>query len=386
MEHPVCCAMNVTSRSDDPPGWPAGRGATGTVAVPDTHPVRPDERLDAARLEAWLALRLPDVQGPLRVSQFPGGHSNLTYCLGFGSEGRELVLRRPPLGPVAPRAHDMAREYAVLSRLAAVFPLAPRAYAFCGDPSVIGAPFYLMERRRGVVVRDTWPPELPDDPGLRRRVAEGLLDALVALHDVDFAAAGLGDLGRPEGYAERQVRGWQGRWERARTRALPALDHLAARLLATLPSSAPATLVHNDFKLDNVLLDPADPGRVTTILDWEMTTLGDPLIDLGTLLGYWPEPGDPEVRKGNPSSPTTLPGFPTRSELAARYARARGLDLGAIGWYETFGLFKTAVVLEQIYVRFKRGQTQDPRFARFEERVPALLQAASLVAERSGIA
>jgi len=354
----------------------------------DTAPIRPDERFDATRLEAWLRPRLPGASGRLRVEQFPGGHSNLTYCLRFeppDAPPLELVLRRPPLGPVAPRAHDMAREHRVLSRLAGAFPPAPRVFAFCEDPSVIGAPFYVMERRRGVVVRRDWPAELPDTAEARRRAGLALLDALVALHEVDFERIGLADLGRPEGFVERQVRGWTERWERARTREIPLLDRLARRLLETLPPSPPPTLLHNDWKLDNVMLDAADPGRVVAVFDWEMATLGDPLIDLGTTLGYWPEPGDPPARIGNPAGPTTLPGFPTRAELVERYAKARGVDCARIGWYESFGLWKTAVVLEQIYVRYVRGQTQDPRFKEFEQRVPALAGAALEVAEKAGL-
>ncbi len=355
----------------------------------DTASIRPDERFDVARLEAWLRPRLRGARGPLRVEQFPGGHSNLTYCLRFEAPDAppfEAVLRRPPLGPLAPRAHDMGREHRVLSRLSAAFPPAPGVYLFCDDPGVIGAPFYLMERRHGVVVRRDWPEELPDTAEARRQAGLALLDALVALHEVDFERVGLGDLGRPEGFAERQVRGWTERWERARTRAIPLMEHLGRRLAATLPASPRPTLVHNDWKLDNVMLDAADPGRVVAVFDWEMATLGDPLIDLGTTLGYWPEPGDPPARIGNPAGPTTLPGFPSRAELVERYAGARGVDCSQIGWYECFGLWKTAVVLEQIYVRFVRGQTQDPRFEEFEKKVPALAEAAAEVAARADLA
>lgn len=365
-------------------------------ASADTAPVRADERLDEARLVAWLGANVPErlAAGPPRLSQFPGGHSNLTYCLAFADGGPDLVLRRPPLGPVAPSAHDMGREFRVLSRLAPVFPLAPRVYAFCEDPSVLGAPFYLMERRHGVVIRLRWPGELPATPEAHRSASHALLDALVALHDVDVPAAGLAGLGRPEGFVLRQVQGWSGRWERAQAlareaghaRSLPAVDRLASRLAETLPPSPAPVLLHNDYKFDNVMLDPSHPGRVVAILDWEMATTGDPLVDLGTLLGYWPEAADPPARAGTTGAFTTLPGFPTRAELVARYAAARpSVDVGRIGWYETFALFKTAVVLEQIFVRFLRGQTTDARFADFEQRVPALAEAALAAAERSGV-
>lgn len=362
---------------------------TGSAAdAADTSPVRPDERLDEERLEAYLRPRLPGAEGPMRVTQFPGGHSNLTYCVGFGDPergGREYVVRRPPLGPVAPKAHDMGREHRVLSKLADAFEPAPRAWLYCDDPEVLGAPFFVMERRRGVVVRRGWPAGWPDDRETRRRASLALLDTLIALHDVDYEAVGLGDLGRPDGFLERQVRGWAGRWERAKTRDIPDLDRLAERLLATLPRSPRPTLVHNDFKFDNVMFAPGDPGRVVAVFDWEMCTLGDPLADLGTTLGYWPESSDPPVRHGNPASMTTLPGFPTRRELVERYAGARGVDCSRIAWYETFALFKTAVVLEQIYLRYTRGQTRDPRFADFAHRVPSLAQAATHTARTAGV-
>jgi aminoglycoside phosphotransferase (APT) family kinase protein len=376
-----------------PPASPPSSGPVSPAS--DTAPVRADERIDAARLLAFLAEHVPErlTAGPPRIEQFPGGHSNLTYCLVFADGGPDLVLRRPPLGPVAPSAHDMSREFRVLSKLAPHFALAPGAYAFCDDPAVLGAPFYLMERRHGIVIRLRWPAELPATPAAYRAASEGLLDALVALHDVDLATAGLDGLGHPDGFVERQVRGWSGRWERARAlareagsaREVPLLDRLGERLLAAIPKAPAPVLLHNDFKFDNVMIDPRDPGRVVAILDWEMATTGDPLVDLGTLLGYWPEAGDPPLRAGTSAAFTTLPGFPTRAELVARYAAARGVDCSRIGWYESFALFKTAVVLEQIFIRFLRGQTRDPRFAEFETRVPALAEAAALAAERSGI-
>jgi aminoglycoside phosphotransferase (APT) family kinase protein len=352
-------------------------------AAGDTVPIRADEQLDAAKLEAYLRPRLPGVDGPMSLAQFPGGHSNLTYCVRFGSA--EFVLRRPPLGPVAPRAHDMSREFRVLTALADVFPPAPRATLYCDDPAPLGSAFFVMERRRGVVVRGAWPEVWPDTPTARGRAARALLDALIALHDVDYVACGLGGLGHPVGFAERQVRGWTARWERAKTREIPALDRLARRLLETLPESPRPALIHNDFKFDNVMFDATDPAQLVAVFDWEMSTLGDPLIDLGIFLSYWPEAGDPPLRRGSPAPLTAQPGFPTRDELVRRYARARGVDTTRVGWYETFGLFKTAVVLEQIYVRFVRGQTRDSRFAEFEKRVPALAAVAELAAERSGV-
>ena len=349
----------------------------------DTAAVRPDEALDEAALAAWLRPRLPDAEGPLAVRQFPGGHSNLTYCLAFGS--REYVLRRPPLGPVAPTAHDMAREHRVLSALWPVFPPAPRPYVLCEDPSVIGAPFYVMERRHGLVVRTEIPPEIGDDPGRRRRVGEALVDALVALHAVDWAAVGLAGLGRPAGFVERQVRGWAERYERARTREIQAIRDLARWLAERVPPAPAATLLHNDYKLDNVMLDRQDPGRVVAVLDWEMATLGDPLVDVGLLLCYWADRRDPAARRQSISQVTAEAGFPTRAEMLARYATMTSRDVSRIAFYETFALYKVAVVVQQIFVRYARGQTKDPRFARFEDRVVGLAEAALDVAERSGL-
>ncbi len=319
----------------------------------------------------------------MEVRQFPGGHSNLTYLLRFGEQ--EYVLRRPPLGPVAPTAHDMSREHRVLSALWAVFPPAPRPYLLCEDPGVIGARFYVMERRHGIVVRTELPPEIGGDLGLRRRVSEALVDTLVAFHAVDWEVAGLAGLGRPAGFVERQVRGWAERYERARTREIQAIRDLARWLAERIPPSPPPTLLHNDYKLDNVMLDRADPGRVVAILDWEMATLGDPLVDLGLLLCYWADRRDPPARRQSVSQVTAEPGFLTRAEVLARYAGKTGRDVSRIAFYETFALYKVAVVVQQIYVRYARGQTKDARFASFEERVVGLAEAALEMAECSGL-
>jgi aminoglycoside phosphotransferase (APT) family kinase protein len=279
----------------------------------------------------------------------------------------------------------MSREYRVLSGLAPVFPPAPQPYLLCEDPSVIGAPFYVMERRRGLVLRTRVPPEIGADPSRRRHVSEAVVDTLVALHAVDWSAAGLAGLGRPEGFVERQVRGWAERYERARTRDIPAIRDLARWLGERIPASPLPTLLHNDFKLDNLMLERADPGRVVAVLDWEMATLGDPLVDVGILLCYWPEADDPPVRRQSISAVTAEPGFLRRAEILARYAAAAGRDVSRIAFYETFALFKVAVVVQQIYVRYHRGQTKDPRFATFEDRVAGLAEAALDLAERSGL-
>jgi len=344
---------------------------------PELTPVRPGEDFDTARVEAYLKQNLSGLKGPMQVLQFPGGHANLTYLARFGE--RELVLRRPPLGPVAPKSHDMAREYRVLSKLAAHFPPAPHAYLLCEDPNIMGATFIVMERRRGIVVRSSIPPELERHPDVNRRISFALIDVMADFHDIDYEKVGLGDLGKPEGYAERQVEGWKGRWERAKDQDLPIFDEMYTWLVDHMPRSAKPGLVHNDLKFDNIMLDPDDPAHVVAILDWDMTTLGDPLIDLGTLVCYWAEAGDPEMR-GATNALTARPGFPKRAEIAARYAERRQVDISTLPWYEAFGLWKTAVVLQQIYIRYVRGQTQDERFVFLGRQVPLLVELAAKVA------
>jgi len=284
---------------------------------------------------------------------------------------------------VAPKAHDMGREFRVLAELWRAYPPAPRAYLLCDDASVIGAAFYVMERRRGVVIRRHLPPELGDTPDVRRRISEALIDALADLHAVDYRAVGLADLGKPEGFVERQVRGWAERWQRAKTRELPAIEELSAWLCARIPPSAPPALVHNDFKFDNVMYAAGDPGRIVAVFDWEMCTIGDPLVDLGTLLGYWVHDDDPEIFLAGMTSTTNLEGFPRREQLIERYGRRTGIDVSKIAFYRVFACYKTAVVAEQIYVRYVRGQTKDERFAMLGPVVPLLVEAACQIANDS---
>jgi len=344
--------------------------------VPDTAPVRAGEELNWSELERELRSRLKiDAAAPMSVEQFPGGHSNLTYCLRFGEE--EMVLRRPPFGPVAPTAHDMPREYRLLAAIHPHFPLAPRPILLVEDPEVIGVPFYLMERRRGLVIRDRIPPEIADQPDLFRRISESLVDALVGLHAVEIERTGLIALGRPTGFVRRQVEGWTRRWERARTSDLPEMERLSRWLIDRLPDDpAHPTLVHNDFKLDNVMLHPEDPTRLVAILDWEMSTVGDPLIDLGLLLCYWSEADDFEIQGSALPRVTTGPGWLTRNEIVERYAARSGRDIRQITWYHIFAIFKLAVVIQQIFFRYHSGQTTDPRFANFDANVAALARRA----------
>ncbi|HSE98006.1 MAG TPA: phosphotransferase family protein [Blastocatellia bacterium] len=362
----------------------------------DTSPIRPGEELDKSSLERYLRKHLPELMPgevldstSLDIEQFPGGHSNLTYLLRLG--GHEFVLRRPPFGPVAPTAHDMPREYRLLAAINPVFPLAPRPYLLCEDTEIIGAPFYLMERRRGLVVRRDIPPEIGEDLELRRRVSLGMVDTLATLHRVEIYSSGLEKIGKPTGFVTRQLKGWTERWQRSKTSELPEIDEVTKWLAGRIPAEpdptagSPASLVHNDFKLDNVMLDPAEPSRVVAVLDWEMCTVGDPMIDLGIFLCYWAEKEDPEARRESISPVTTHPGWLNRAGIIERYAEMTGRDVSGIAFYETFALFKTAVVLQQIYFRFVRGQTHDERFRDFGRRVEGLARAALDLAERSGI-
>lgn len=342
--------------------------------------VRSGEELDAARLEAYLRDRLPDGGGPIAIHQFPSGHSNLTYLVTMG--GREWVLRRPPFGSKVKTAHDMGREHRILSKLHAVFPPAPKPILHCEDDSVLGAPFYLMERVRGVILRRGVPEGLDLGPDTMRRLCESFIDTLADLHALDFRAAGLGDLGKPEGYNERQVVGWTRRYRDAKTDAIDDVDRIAAWLSARIPEESGASLLHNDYKFDNVVLDPKDPTRIVGVLDWEMSTLGDPLMDLGTALGYWVEPSDSDELKMLAFGPTTLPGAMTRRELVARYAERTGRDASNLLFYYCFALFKTAVVLQQIYYRFKQGLTHDERFGALILGVRVLAKTAIDAADR----
>jgi aminoglycoside phosphotransferase (APT) family kinase protein len=342
---------------------------------PDTVPVRSGEEIDPHALAEYLRGRIAGAEHGVSIEQFPGGHSNLTYLLRAG--GHDYVLRRPPLGPVAPKAHDMAREYSVLRALHPLFPLAPEPVLLCEDASVIGAIFFVMERRYGTVLRLEAPGWV--DP---RRTSEAFIDTLAGLHTVDCSEV---LLGRPAGFLERQVSGWAERWHRAKTGDAPKMDVLIRWLVERLPASGPPAVVHNDYKLDNLMLDPhAGGGRVTAVLDWEMTTVGDPLADLGCALCYWPEAGDPPSRRDAISPLTACPGWHTRAQLADRYAARTGRDLSNLHYYEVFGIFKLAVVFQQIYFRYHRGQTRDERFACLGERACGLVETAAQLAEARG--
>jgi aminoglycoside phosphotransferase (APT) family kinase protein len=332
---------------------------TSASAVDRAAPVRPGEELDADALQAYLGERLPEFGGPVEVRQFPRGFSNLTYLVRAG--GRELVLRRPPFGADVRGGHDVVREHRILAALHPVWPKVPRPVLCCDDASVLGAPFYLMERVTGVVLRDRPPAGVTLDEPTMRGICLAAVDALAELHSVDWRAAGLEGLGRPDGYVRRQVEGWTQRWRRSLTDEVPEMDEAAAWLAAHLPEETAPAVIHNDFKYDNLVLDPADLTRVSAVLDWEMATLGDPLMDLGSTLAYWAEAGDPPELKI--FGVTHLPGNLDRHGVVARYAEKTGRDLGGIRFHHAYGLFKVGVIAQQIYARYRAGKTQDPRFA-----------------------
>lgn len=343
----------------------------------DTIPVRADEQFDSARLADYLRSKGLHI-GELEVEQFPAGHSNLTYLLRSGEW--EAVLRRPPLGPVPPRAHDMPREFHILQRLHPYFALAPEVHVLCEDPTLIGAPFYVMERRRGLVLDQELPPNWTPDPALHRSIAESLVRALVDLHTVDWQSAGLGQIGHPDGYMHRQVSGWLERYARARTIDIPGFERLSSWLVDNIPESPPPTMIHNDYKLNNVRLDSADPCRLTAVLDWEMATVGDPLSDLASLLVYWTEPGDADMVMGSLRSVTSEPGFPSRADIVEMYARLSGRDVSGLHWYVVFAYFKVGAIIQQIYFRWFKGQTHDPRFTSHGQLAAHLIEKAVEVA------
>jgi len=347
--------------------------------VNDTIDVRPGEELATERLEPYLREHLPSAEGPFAIRQFGGGHANLTYLVSFGST--EYVLRRPPLGPLPKGGHDMKREFRVLSKLYAAFALAPRAFALCTDHDILGADFVVMERRNGIVIRNSLPPALVGDAAACKRLSENFIDAVAALHSVDYEAAGLADLGKPEGYLQRQLSGWIERWHAAATPDQTDATTVLERLQRDVPVSGAPAIVHNDVKLDNAIVDANDPTRLVAFLDWDMCTIGDPLADLGNVLTLWREPGDP-----GPSSqsemPSDGPGFLSRAEMVERYAHATGRDCSRSRWYHVFNLFRYAVIAQQIYARYVRGQTQDARFKGMGAWVTSLIVRGDALAER----
>jgi aminoglycoside phosphotransferase (APT) family kinase protein len=310
----------------------------------------------------------------LTVSLISGGKSNLTYRL--DSPAGSLVLRRPPLGQILPTAHDMGREFRVMSGLQTTGVPVPVMRHFCEDATVLGQPFYVMERVEGHIVTTAFPAGYAEAPQDKAKVTEGLLDALAALHGVDYASVGLGAFGRPDGYLGRQLARWGTQWDATRIAGLEAVDALAAELTAQLPPTQRNTIVHGDFRLDNTMLHPTEVGRINAVLDWEMSTLGDPLADLGILLVYWIQADDGEVRRGGNvvSSATAQAGFPTRLQVAEGYAARTGLAVDDLPWYLAFGFFKLAVVCAGIVMRAQLGAMVGEGFDGFEQRIPPLVE------------
>jgi aminoglycoside phosphotransferase (APT) family kinase protein len=292
-----------------------------------------------------------------------------------------MVLRRPPFGSKVKTAHDMGREFRVLSKLHAYYSPAPQVLVFCDDESVLGAPFYLMEPIHGVILQRDVPPDLVFAPELARRVCESFLDNLALLHGLDYNSIGLRDLGKPQGYLERQVRGWIERYHGSKTHDIPEVETVSSWIQQHMPASSAAALIHNDYKYDNVVLDPNDLTRIIGVLDWEMCTIGDPLTDLGSALAYWVEQSDPPEILETRWGPTNYPGSLTRAQLVQRYARKTGRDVSEMAFYLVFARFKIAVIVQQIYYRYHQGLTHDERFASMPKRITLLLRAALGTAE-----
>lgn len=336
-------------------------------------PVRAGEELDKALLEQFLRREIENLPtGQLEVQQFGTGHSNLTYALQIGDW--QAVLRRPPLGPVAPKAHDMEREYNILSALHPVFKTAPRPFVFSNDLSIVGSPFFVMERRHGHVLDSDFPENIRPTRELGQRISEKMVDLLVELHSLDYKQTALAGMAKPEGFMQRQVDGWIGRYERAQTDDIEGVGRLTEWMLTNMPVSQEPTIIHYDFKLNNALFSE-DFSEITGLFDWEMTTVGDPLADLGAAMSYWTQEGDPDLlKKGLGKAPVTvLDGFYSREEFLKSYGEKSGRDVSDMNFYLTFAYFKLAVIIQQIYYRYKKGQTQDPRFAHFDQYVASLI-------------
>ena len=325
--------------------------------------IRPGEELDVAAMDAWLKPRLAGLTGAPRVTPYSGGASNWTYRLEYESD--DLVLRRPPAGTKAKSAHDMGREFRVQKALRPVYPFVPEMIAFCDDPAVIGSDFYVMRRIPGLIPRARLPEGLVLDAQAARALCLRVVDRLVDLHRVDARAAGLENLGKGAGYVRRQIEGWTARYGEARTWNVPRFLKIIAWLQAHVPEDSGTCAIHNDFRLDNLVLDPDEPTRVVGVLDWEMATLGDPLMDLGNSLAYWVEAGDDPVARATRRQPTHLPGMLTRREVVAAYFEKSGLAPRDTTFYEVYGLFRLAAIAQQIYLRYRRGQTRNPAFRRF---------------------
>lgn len=344
--------------------------------------IRKGEELDAGKVEAFLKENVSGLEGKISISQFPSGFSNLTYLVTVGA--REMVLRRPPIGANIKSAHDMGREYNIQKLLKPVFPYCPEMLAYTEDESVMGCPFYVMERMKGVILRKDLPKGMDLNAAKGRQLCQKLLDVLFELHSIDVKGVGLDNLGKPEGFVRRQVEGWSGRYRKAKTPDAPDCETVMAWLADKMqPDTGSPTIVHNDYRFDNVVLDPADPMNIIGVLDWEMATYGDPLMDLGNTLAYWVEKGDSDEEQMLRLMPTTMDGALTRKELIERYGEKTGRDMSKFDFYYCFGLFRLAVIAQQIYNRFYHGITKDERFGMLIAGVQILERAAMRVIENS---
>jgi aminoglycoside phosphotransferase (APT) family kinase protein len=346
--------------------------------------VREGEELDVKKVGEFLKDSVSGLEGDLVVEQFPSGFSNLTYMIKVGE--KELVLRRPPFGRKAKTAHDMGREYRILSALNPVFSYCPKPLVYNEDESVMGCPFYVMERIRGIIVRRDLPKGLEFTPKEARKLCENLLDVQCELHSVDYKKIGLEDFGKPEGYVRRQVEGWSRRYIQARTPDAPDYEKVMEWLHEKMPGEIDkVSIIHNDYKLDNVVLSPENPLEIIGVLDWEMSTLGDPLMDLGSSIAYWIEEHDPPNLLAMRIMPTNMPGALTRKELVDRYAEKSGISIENFDFYLCFGLFRLAVIAQQIYYRFYHGQTKDERFQMLIFAVQILEETALKLMEESNL-
>ena len=339
------------------------------------------EGVDLDALRGYFAEHVEGADGhPLSAELIAGGRSNLTYGITDGEH--RWVLRRPPLGHVLPTAHDMGREYRVLTALAGTNVPVPRTYAFCDDESVNGAPFYVMERVDGRILRTA-----DETATLSRDEATAcsheLIDVLARIHMVDYEAVGLGDFGRPDGFMERQVRRWGQQWERSKAADLPGIDELARRLRAAVPESGPPAIVHGDYRLDNTMLAADDPACIVAVLDWEMSTLGDPLADVGLFLLYWGQTDAQVIATGDAIA--NQPGFLSRDEIVELYAKQSGRDVDHLDFYVVFAFYKLAIIVEGIAARYRMGKTLGEGFEHMGQMVVRLVDGALDVANRSSI-
>lgn len=334
-------------------------------------PVRNGDEIDAMAVQQWLQKEMKDFPAIVNVTQFKGGASNLTYQLDT-DDGNAYILRKPPAGTKAKSAHDMNREFQIMKRLKPVYPYLPEMIAFCNDESVLGADFYVMEKVKGIILRAELPKGMQLNVDQTRELCLSVIDKMIELHQVDYKKAGLEDLGKGAGYVQRQISGWSDRYRKAKTENVPDYENIMHWLSENMPEDVATCIIHNDYRLDNVILNPENPSEVLAVLDWEMATLGDPLMDLGNSLAYWVEANDPPPFHMLRRQPTHLPGMLTRDELVQYYAEKTGLQVEDFTFYRIYGLFRLAVIAQQIYYRFHHGQTTNPVFGTFHMMVTYL--------------